>query len=226
VAPATLIDALAFVLASVSRQPVGPWWLRFARSCSARLFVETGMTTFAWSQVLAAGAFVCGMVSYQLRDRRQVLLCLTALATLNAGHFLLLDRTTPAVMLLLTATRYVTAMFTRHRAFFYLYLAAAVVGISLSYSGPLSWLALAGVFFGTFGSFQQSDRAMRQCFFCGNSCWITHNVLAQTPVAIVMEICFFASNVVGYWRLYGRKSPPTSDAARDESDIPKDRPST
>jgi len=184
------------------------------------------MTPFAWSQVLAAGAFVCGMVSYQLRDRRQVLLCLTALATLNAGHFLLLDRTTPAVMLLLTATRYVTAMFTRHRAFFYLYLVAAVVGSSLSYSGPLSWLALAGVFCGTFGSFQQSDRAMRQCFFCGNSCWITHNILAQTPVAIVMEICFFASNVVGYWRLYGRKSPPASDDLTLEGDSHKKESAT
>jgi hypothetical protein len=166
-----------------------------------------GMNAFAWSQILAAGAFACGMVSYQLRERRNVLLCLTGLAVLNAGHFLLLDRTTPAVMLLLTATRYVTSMFTRHRLFFYLYLTAAVVGIAWTYSGPLSWLALAGVFFGTLGSFQPTDRAMRQCFFCGNSCWITHNILAQTPVAIVMEICFFASNVVGYWRLYGRQSP-------------------
>lgn len=176
------------------------------------------MNAFAWSQVLAAGAFVSGMVSYQLRDRRHVLLCLTSLAVLNAAHFLLLDRTTPAVMLLLTATRYVTAMFTRHRAFFWLYLAAAVVGITLSYSGPLSWLALAGVFFGTFGSFQPTDRAMRKCFFCGNSCWILHNILAQTPVAIVMEVAFFASNVVGYWRLYGRSAAPPAQTSEEANE--------
>jgi len=182
------------------------------------------MNAFAWSQVLAAGAFVSGMVSYQLRDRRHVLLCLTSLAVLNAAHFLLLDRTTPAVMLLLTATRYVTAMFTRHRAFFWLYLAAAVVGITLSYSGPLSWLALAGVFFGTFGSFQPTDRAMRKCFFCGNSCWILHNILAQTPVAIVMEVAFFASNVVGYWRLYGRSAAPPAQTSEEANEPGREEP--
>jgi hypothetical protein len=40
-----------------------------------------------------------------------------------------------------------------------------------------------------------------------------------------MEICFFASNVVGYWRLYGRKSAPAGNDALDDGDHQQDEAS-
>jgi len=160
------------------------------------------MTPFLWSQLIAACAFSCGLASYQFQQRKSVLVCLTCLAILNAVHFLLLDRHAPAMMMVLTATRYVTAIYTQRRRYLYLFLGVAVTGVALTYDGPLSWLSLAGVACGTIGSFQASDRIMRICFMSGNCCWLIHNLLAITPVGTVMEASFLTSNILGYWRFY------------------------
>lgn len=183
------------------------------------------MTPFVWSQLLAAVGAVFGIVSFQLRERRSVLLCLTALSCFNATHFLVLGRTTPAILLGLTVTQYITALVSRHRAFVVLYLAAAAVAIGLSYNGLPSWLAFGAFCCGTIGSFQHSDRVLRQSFCVGNICWIVHNILVGSPVAILIETAFFISNLVGYWRLYGRgshleqqsKPEPTPDPERPPS---------
>jgi hypothetical protein len=177
------------------------------------------MTPFVWSQLLAAVGAVFGILSFQLRERRSVLLCLTALSCFNASHFLVLGRTTPAILLLLTVTQFITALVSRHRAFVGLYLAAAAVAIGLSYNGLPSWLAFGAFCCGTIGSFQHSDRVLRQCFCLGNLCWIAHNILVGSPVAILIELAFLTSNLVGYWRLYGRGSSPEPHPGPD-----RDRP--
>ena len=179
------------------------------------------MTPFVWSQLLAAVGAVFGIVSFQLRERRSVLLCLTALSCFNASHFLVLGRTTPAILLLLTVTQFITALVSRLRAFVGLYLAAAAVAIGLSYNGLPSWLAFGAFTCGTIGSFQHSDRVLRQCFCAGNLFWIVHNFLVGSPVAILIETAFLTSNLVGYWRLYG----PPSQAAPGQIADRKERPS-
>jgi hypothetical protein len=174
------------------------------------------MSPFALSQLLAAIGAVFGIVSFQLRERRSVLLCLTTLSCFNASHFLVLGRTTPAILLLLAATQFITALVSRHWWFAAFYLVAAAVAIGLSYQGLPSWLAFAAFCCGTYGSFQHSDRVLRQCFCAGNICWIVHNVIVGSPVAILIELSFLTSNLVGYWRLYGRSTsrvPPTGPEA-------------
>jgi len=99
--------------------------------------------------------------------------------------------------------------------FFLVYLAAAAVAIGLSYQGLPSWLAFAAFCCGTYGSFQHSDRVLRQCFCAGNVCWIVHNVIVGSPVAILIELSFLTSNLVGYWRLYGRRAAPVPPPGYD-----------
>lgn len=160
------------------------------------------MTPFVWSQIIAACAFGCGLISYQFRTRRSVLFFMTGLALLYAWHFYLLDRSTPGAIMLLTTVRYVTAIYSQHRFFLYLFLCATLAAFLGTYNGPLSLLALAGAISGTLGSFQGSDRVMRLYFMFGNCCWLMHNLLAFTPVATLMEALFLTSNVVGYRRFY------------------------
>jgi len=176
------------------------------------------MPTFFWSQGLAAAALACGLISYQCRDRRSVLAWLTALALLNAGHFWLLERATPALLLLVTACRYACAICYRPRWLAGVFLAAAIAGVAWSFDGPLSWLALAAACGGTIGSFQGSDRVMRLCFLWGNSCWLLHNLLAGTPTATLMEAAFLSSNLVGYWRRFGGR--PHSQVAPSQPSDP------
>ncbi len=164
------------------------------------------LTPFLWSQIVAALAFLMGLISYQFRQRRAVLLCLTGLALLNACHFLLLDRLTPALIMLLTGARYIAAIYSQRRILLFSFLATAAVTVLLTWNGPLNSLVLAGVCCGTIGSFQKSDRVMRLCFMSGNCCWLTHNLFAATPVATVMEASFLASNILGYRRIHGSRA--------------------
>lgn len=163
------------------------------------------LTPFLWSQLFATAAFACGLASFQFRERRTFLLLLVSLALLNSCHFFLLDRAAPSCMLILTAMRYMTAMFTQRREVLLMYLVVAVVACILTYNGPLSLLALVAVILGTCGSFQRSDRIMRLCFLGGNSTWLTHNLLARTPVATLMEAAFLLSNLIGYRRFYASR---------------------
>ena len=112
-------------------------------------------------------------------------------------------------MMILTGTRYITAMYWQGRELIFLFASAAVVTFFLSYQGPHSILALTGALLGTVGSFQKSDRIMRLCFIGGNTVWLIHNLLAGSPVGTVMEASFLASNAIGYLRFYHRKSAQT-----------------
>ena len=39
----------------------------------------------------------------------------------------------------------------------------------------------------------------------GTLCWLGNNLLVGSPVAALMEGLFLVSNLVGYYRHYGRK---------------------
>jgi hypothetical protein len=45
--------------------------------------------------------------------------------------------------------------------------------------------------------------------------WLAHNAIIGSPAAVVLEIFFLGSNILGYWRYYIRTSeqieiPPTA----------------
>lgn len=163
------------------------------------------MSAFALSQILAGIAFAFGLASFQFKSRRTILLCLTSLTAFNSSHFLLLGRTAPAVLLILTGVRYLTATFSTDRKLMYLFILLSIGAFVATFKGPLGILAIAAVLLGTYGSFQSADRTMRLCFIAGNSLWLLHNILAWTPVAVIMEASFLTSNTLGYWRFYGAR---------------------
>lgn len=132
-------------------------------------------------------AYASDLVSYQFQRRQSVLICLTFLTIFNSCHFFLLELVGPAVLMLLTGTQYVTAIFSQDRRWMLLLLLFSVGAVLLTYSGPLSLLPWCGVVMDTFGSFQTSDRIMRLSFIACNSIWLLHNLLAWTPVAALME---------------------------------------
>lgn len=161
------------------------------------------MSTFVLSQILAGIAFAHGLISFQLKPRRSVLLCLFLLTVFNSSHFFLLGRPGPATLQILTGVRYLTAMFTMNRKLMYLFLLVSLVAFLVTFKSPHSFLALIAVLLGTYGSFQPADRTMRIFLMLGNSTWLIHNIFASTPVAAVMEASFLTSNALGYWRFYG-----------------------
>ncbi len=160
------------------------------------------MDSFLLSQVLAAVAFLCGVISFQLKKRRNVLLWLCASALSNAAHFFVLGRAGAGTLYGVMGIRVFTAAFTIDRRFMYLFMALILVGFYLSYERPLDILALFGAMLATYGNFQASDRKVRLYYMACAVTWMVHNFIAGSPVAVLMETTFLVSNLIGYRRIY------------------------
>ena len=161
------------------------------------------MSTFALSQLLAGVAFVFGLASVQFKARHHVLLCLYVSTAFNGAHFFLLDRPGPGALMFLIGIRYLVAIRTTDRKVLIFFLLVTCGILLVTAKTPVSLLALCGALLGTYGSFQPRGRTVRLYFMGGNVSWLSHNILAWTPVGIVMEIAFLTSSLVGFWRHYG-----------------------
>ena len=115
------------------------------------------MDSFLVSQALAAVAFTCGVISFQCKKRRDVLLWLSASALTNAFHFFVLGRSSAGTMYVVMGVRVFTAAFTTDRRLMYLFMALILAGFFFSYERPLDILALFGSLLPTYGNFQQSE---------------------------------------------------------------------
>lgn len=170
------------------------------------------MTTFLLSQILAAIAFVCGIVAFQCKRRRSILLWLFGSTIINAGHFFVLGRPGPGTLLLVLCVRALAAAFSTNRKLMYLFLIIVLMGFLFSYKDPLDLLALLAALLATCASFQKTVRKVRLMYVMCAATWIIHNILVGTPVAVLMEATFLTSNVAGYWRFHRRhKTGPSQD---------------
>lgn len=172
------------------------------------------MSDFLLSQVIAAIAFACGIVSFQCRSRRSILLWLSGSAIANACHFFILGRPTAGTLYLIMAVRSLAAAFSVNRKMMYLFLGVILVGFFFSYKNPLGFLGLSGTLLATYGSFQKTDQRVRVIFMLSAGIWMVHNILVRTPVAALMEATFLTSNVLGYWRFH-RKDKAAPDRGLD-----------
>jgi hypothetical protein len=163
------------------------------------------MSAFLLSQVLIGIVFFIDMASFQFRERRYVLLCLGCSAFLIGVHFYLLDAYTAAVLGVVAAVRFVTAIYTNSKWLLMLFLAVVLGNGILTYAGELTVLATCGSVLSTCAAFLASDRGFRKLMMASSVIWIFHNVLAYTPAGVALETVFLGSNLLGYYRHYYRR---------------------
>jgi hypothetical protein len=162
------------------------------------------MTDFFLSQVLIGIAICTDTLSFQFKERKHIVACLLISCTLISVHFMLLDHWTAACLGLIAAIRFTTSLFTTSKKFMTLFIVATIVTSICTFEGLLSILGCTGGVFGTVASFCKEDKLLRQLMLVGTSMWIVHNFLAGSPAAVLMELIFISSNLVGYFRFYIR----------------------
>ena len=158
------------------------------------------MTPFALSQILAALTLITGMTAFQFRQRKHILLGWCVAASLAAVHFFVLGRVEAGMLVAVTALRFLVSSFTTDARLMYLFLIMSVAAFALTYSSPVSYLALTATLIGTYGSFHGSEKAVRYTMMVTEVLWATHNLIVWSPVAVIMEVLFFSSNLVGLLR--------------------------
>ncbi|MDP2713275.1 YgjV family protein [Rheinheimera sp.] len=156
--------------------------------------------SFALSQLLAALAFAGGIIAFQQRERAGMLKFWFVSALLNASHFAVLGQYEAALFVGLTAVRFLVAALSPRQRWMYCFLALSTLLIVLSYNNPLNLLPYLAAIVGTVGSFQKNVIVVRLLMAVGATAWIIHNLLVGSPVAVLMELAFLSSNLVGYLR--------------------------
>ncbi len=160
---------------------------------------------FYVSQLLAGVAICFDLLSFQFKERRRIIACLIVSCLLIASHFALLGHWTAAGLGLLAALRFITSFFTTSKKMMVLFICTAILVAVFTFHGVLSILSCFGSIFGTMGSFCREDKRLRQVMLIATSLWLVHNCLAGTPAAVLMEVLFIGSNLVGYYRYYCRR---------------------
>ena len=163
------------------------------------------MSLFLWSQLVVSLALLLDLLSFQLRDRRRILACLALSCVLNAGHFALLGQWSAASLLLLASVRFLVSIWLVRSILMWFFMGLACAAVLATYQGPLALLSLSGSLLQTRAAFCQDDRLLRRWMLLGTLCWLANNLLVGSPVAALMEGLFLVSNLVGYYRHYGRK---------------------
>jgi len=158
------------------------------------------LTPFLISQILAVGTLVAGMAAFQFRDRTIILRGWFVAALFGSAHFWFLDAYEACLLVGVTALRFLVSSFTTNRRAYYFFMVLAVAGFTVTYQSLLSFLPLAATLVGTWGSFQGTDRAVRWSMFGAQACWVTFNIVIWSPVAILVEVLFFSSNLIGMLR--------------------------
>lgn len=138
-----------------------------------------------------------------------MLLCFISAAILISLHFVLLEKWTAAGLTFLGVIRFATSYHTTSIKVRNFFLGASVVISIVTFQGFLSVLSCFATIFSTMASFHKEDQRLRQFMILSTSLWIIHNFIAWTPVAIVMEVLFVSSNLVGYYRFYIKKKKET-----------------
>lgn len=129
-----------------------------------------------------------------------MLLCWFLSAALNASHFVVLGQLAAGLFVGVTAIRFLVAAYYPKPIWMWLFLVLSTLLLWLTYQSPLQLLPFLAAIVGTIGSFQQKVLLVRSCMAIGACAWICHNILVGSPVAVLMELAFLASNFVGFLR--------------------------
>ena len=164
------------------------------------------MTPFFLSQILVAIAIGFDLMSFQFKDRQKIVTCLFFAGTLISSHFILLEQWTAASLMVIATIRYLVSVFSTSSKLKYLFCTASVISTTVTYSGLVSVISCFASIFQTVAAFNKDDRRLREFMIVGTALWLLHNYLIGSPTAVIMEILFIGSNLVGYYRHYFRKT--------------------
>lgn len=160
------------------------------------------MNPFIVSQILVAIAICFDWLSFQLKKRTHIVLCLSIAGMFISAHFLLLEKWTAMGLMIIAVIRYVASYFTTSKKITAFFVSASIACSVFTFQGYLSILSCLGSVFQTIGAFRGDDKELRRLMIVGTMFWLCHNVLAASPVAVMMEVLFLSSNAVGYYRFY------------------------
>jgi hypothetical protein len=163
-------------------------------------------------QLLGFSAIVFNIAIFQVNDRIKMLVLKVCGALIFVAHFSLLGAATGAAMVFIGVARDATYILTAKKrnvlipVFFIAIFAAATL---LTWQGPISLLALAGMVFGTLAFWQVKPRRIRRFALAASSPWVIYDLISGSYPGMVLEGIAIASNLLGIYRFDSSKLAKT-----------------
>lgn len=158
------------------------------------------MSDFALSQLFCLLGLVFDSGSTQFKRRFQMFSAMGVGAIFIAGHFYVLDQHTAAAMFIIAAARHFITIRFRSEYLFVFFVMLALGFVLLTYSGYLSVMSGLANILMVSGSFSHSQKNMRLLLMAGAFIWLINNVIIFSPAAILLEVTFLVSGIIGYFR--------------------------
>lgn len=169
------------------------------------------MSEFVLSQLIAAAAFACGVLTFQLKERTHILLVFAAMSSFLSLHFYVLGQYAACAIVAVSVVRFLTSTITKSRITMYIFLAITITVGWFTYTAPVNLLAILAGLLGVIGTFQTDDKRLRKVMLTSSTAMALHDFLVWTPVGLLVDLTVGASNIIGYYRYYIARSGSDSD---------------
>lgn len=157
---------------------------------------------FILSQIFAFCVVVCDIITFQVKERKSIIILLCLWAFFNILHYSFLLRYVGAAIITLSLVRFITSYFTTRREFIFLFIVLQAVVTYVFFKDAYDLVIFIWSIFITISVFQKNDKYLRMVMMGAIPWFILYDILVWSPVWIIMDTIFFTSNLVWYFRHY------------------------
>src|SRR3989344_2030679 len=162
-------------------------------------------TYFIVSQVLVFIAMISDFLSMQFKERKKIFIFLIISASLISLHYFFLNKIAAGVIIFFSVIRFIVCMFTTNKKFLGLFIVINSIALIFTYNEIYDLIIYFSLLIIITGNFQEDGKLMRKMMMVGTSLVIIYNVIIFSPMGVIVEGSFLASNIIGYYRHYIRK---------------------
>lgn len=163
------------------------------------------MSSFLLSQLIAGGALTAALLTFQFKRNEYILVAFAVMSSLISLHFYVMGEYTACAIVALSVARFITSIFSKHRAWMYIFLILTVIVGWVTYAQWYNLIAIAAGMLGVTATFQREDKRLRQIMMSSNATMALHDAIVWTPVGIAVDLTVFVSGIIGYYRFYIQK---------------------
>lgn len=157
---------------------------------------------FILSQILIGFASVSDFFSFQTKKKETTLFLFVVSSLFISAHYFLLGAVAGGVVTLINASRHFVAIFSSRKSLMYFFMLAVVAMGIYSYRFVYDMLPIVASVMSTFSSFRATPRNLRIIMMVATSMFLIYNIFVWSPVGIIMELIFLASNIISYYRFF------------------------
>jgi len=153
------------------------------------------------AQFFGLCSIIISLISQQFKLREKILIAFIFANLFNAVHFYFLGAISGLVLAIIGALRFGIAIKYNSKRWLYIFLIINSIAAYFMFEGvALTGTSYLAATFIILSSFLKNDSAMRIAIIIGALGWLIYGFLISSIIAIVANVLFLASSLIGWYR--------------------------